>query len=220
MLKVTLQEGGATRNDSFPVTLPTSAPASPVSKEGTEKPQFDSYSQDRQPSMGFETPIPTKHEPPEAAAAAAALVKPEDEETAERKVTANDNEVDDTKNQNGLSPTFEPPAVENLEDIPLEGEVATPPKNTPSLTQSAIDKRLRRAATPRADGSYKIPVRFVEMFRKKGAERKSLESILASCGYDVVPLLLVEQLFPASLPRFFFSVWAVCLPGRVCCRAD
>ena len=70
--------------------------------------------------------------------------------------------------------------------IPVQGDTKAeaPPRNDLSLSRSAIDKRLRRVFTPRTDGSFKVPARFVEEYKKKGTARKSLEKILASCGYS------------------------------------
>ena len=59
-----------------------------------------------------------------------------------------------------------------------------PPPQECSLSPSAIDKRMRRVFTPRANGSFKVPERFVNQWRaNKPGSRKSLEKILASCGY-------------------------------------
>ena len=74
-----------------------------------------------------------------------------------------------------------------LGTIPVQGDAKAqaPPQNHASLSQGAIDKRLRRVFTPRTDGSFKVPMRFVQEFQKKGAARKSLEKVLASCAYNV-----------------------------------
>ena len=71
-------------------------------------------------------------------------------------------------------------AIPSLDDEESE----RPPHNEPSLTPGAIDRRLRRVVTPKADGTFKVDKRFVEEFHKKGTARKSLEKIFASCGYN------------------------------------
>ena len=77
------------------------------------------------------------------------------------------------------------PTPVSQKEVPVLGAIApAPPKNAPSLSTSAIKNRLRRVFEPRADGSFKVPQRFVEEFRKKGTNRTNLEHILASCGYS------------------------------------
>ena len=66
-----------------------------------------------------------------------------------------------------------------------DNNAPAPEKSQPSLSPGAIDKRLRRVMTPRTNGTFKVPEKFVQQWRKGGAQRKTLESILASCGYDV-----------------------------------
>lgn len=80
-----------------------------------------------------------------------------------------------------------PPAASQLSTAPTlaDNHAPTPDKSQPSLSPGAIDKRLRRVMTPRTNGSLKVPQKFVDQWRKGGAQRKTLESILASCGYDV-----------------------------------
>ena len=77
-------------------------------------------------------------------------------------------------------------AGKGMGNIPRLNDVRAdrPPRDECSLTPSAIDKRLRRCMAPRVDGSFKVPMRFVHQWRKSGPARKSLEKILASCGYD------------------------------------
>ena len=87
----------------------------------------------------------------------------------------------------GGAPALE--AIPSLEDKNAE----RPPDDRPSLTEGAIDRRMRRVFTAKADGTFKVPAKFVEEFRKKGPARKSLEKILASCGYDAV--FRLQQLF-------------------------
>ena len=75
---------------------------------------------------------------------------------------------------------------EEAKQIPLLNDTMaeTPPRHAPSLSPGAIDRRFRRVFQPKADGTFKVPQRFVEDFKKKGSSRKSLEMILASCGYE------------------------------------
>ena len=72
---------------------------------------------------------------------------------------------------------------------PLLGTKPSPPRNAMSLSPGAIDRRLRRVFTPKANGEYKVSAKFVAEFKKGGPARKSLEKILASCGYDPEPRL-------------------------------
>ena len=74
-----------------------------------------------------------------------------------------------------------------LSAIPMEDDetAVAPPKSELSLSRGAIDKRMRRVFTPRTNGTFKVPAKFVQEYQKKGSARKSLEKILASCGYCV-----------------------------------
>ena len=71
-------------------------------------------------------------------------------------------------------------------DIPVLGDqhAPQPPKHEPSLTPGAIDRRMRRVFTPHADGTCKVPQKFVDQWKQRGKARKSLEAIMASCGYS------------------------------------
>ena len=75
--------------------------------------------------------------------------------------------------------------ITDISDVPqLEDKQApVPPRNAPSLSPSAIDKRIRRTFTKRVDGSLKVPERFYQDWLKKGEARMSLLRIFASCGY-------------------------------------
>ena len=85
-----------------------------------------------------------------------------------------------TAKPTGPTPPTDPHAIPVLGDQ----SAPEPPKDQPSLSPSAIDKRMRRVMNARADGSYKVPSRFVDEWKKRGTARKSLEKILASVGYD------------------------------------
>ncbi|CAE7288842.1 unnamed protein product [Symbiodinium sp. KB8] len=93
-----------------------------------------------------------------------------------------------TAKPTGPTPPTDPHAIPVLGDQ----SAPEPPKDQPSLSPSAIDKRMRRVMNARADGSYKVPSRFVDEWKKRGTARKSLEKILASVGYD--PEAFVQEL--------------------------
>ena len=69
---------------------------------------------------------------------------------------------------------------------------ARPARHITSLSPAAIDRRLRRVMTPKTNGELKVPERFVTQWKKGGASRKSLEAILASCGYDVDSVFKID----------------------------
>ena len=65
-----------------------------------------------------------------------------------------------------------------------DAKAVAPPKHEPSLSPGAIDRRFRRVFEAKADGTFKVPQRFVDDFKRKGSSRKNLQAILASCGYE------------------------------------
>ena len=77
------------------------------------------------------------------------------------------------------------PAPTVMSNVPRLGDkhAPMPPRDQPSLSASAIDKRIRRTFTPRVDGSLKVPERFYKDWLKKGEARLALHQIFASCGY-------------------------------------
>ena len=65
------------------------------------------------------------------------------------------------------------PVVEKPAEAPQE-----------ALSTAAIEKRLRRVMTPRADGSYLVGPDFVKQFATKGADRDALFVMFEKCNYD------------------------------------
>ena len=88
-------------------------------------------------------------------------------------------------------PMMPPPKVPLLSDMAQP----SPPRNSPSLTPGAIDRRMRRVFTPKANGEFKVSSKFVAEWQKGGAQRKSLQKVMASCGYDPDPSLLMQLLW-------------------------
>lgn len=52
-----------------------------------------------------------------------------------------------------------------------------------SLSKDAIDKRLRRVFTPRADGTFQVSEEFVKQYMAKGASREALLVMFEKCDY-------------------------------------
>ena len=136
---------------------------------------------------------------------------PEDEKPSEAKDADMDDGLDASQNSpGGEDMKDEGPNLCDetgnpipLQSIPVKDDVnhPSPPKKNLSLSPGAVDRRMRRVFEPRANGSHKVPERFVAEWKKKGAARKSLEKILASCGYDVVtwPAIPALNMFWGSL---------------------
>lgn len=57
-------------------------------------------------------------------------------------------------------------------------------KPAEALSQSAIDKRLRRIFTPRADGTFLVSADFVRQYQQKGQDRDKLLVMFEKCNYD------------------------------------
>ena len=138
------------------------------------------------------TPCPKEPRPPQLETSEAAeLPKPcpeipqppppkaEEPKSAPSKVEAC---LDESDNEDGQASSLPPSEIPSLADV----QAPKPPGNEPSLSPGAIDRRARRVFTPRVDGTFKVPQRFVDQWRRKGQARKNLGKILASCGYDVV----------------------------------
>lgn len=53
-----------------------------------------------------------------------------------------------------------------------------------ALSKSAIDKRLRRVFTPRADGTYSVSDDFVKKYMARGEERDKLLVMFEKCNYN------------------------------------
>ena len=164
-------------------------------------PELEGWSQDRQPSVlsvGDLGLPPGSHEKDEPPAEHEPGFHAKDEPPAEHEEPSPQLEKSEaatekpealpetqTKATDPIPPAAAAPFV-STDAIPLLGDkkAPEPPKNEPSLSPSAIDKRMRRVMTPRSDGSLKVPQKFVDEWKKKGTARKSLEKILASVGYD------------------------------------
>ena len=54
------------------------------------------------------------------------------------------------------------------------------------ISQQALDARMRRMMKPTAYGTSKVPDELISMWKKKGKERKSLEKLFQSVGFDKV----------------------------------
>ena len=79
------------------------------------------------------------------------------------------------------------------QEIPsLDNSRAPRPSPTAaSLTEGAIDRRMRRVFTAKASGEFKVGKKFVEMWQKRGTSRMNLINIFASCGYNPVLWLAI-----------------------------
>ena len=86
-----------------------------------------------------------------------------------------------------------PPPADTQEPKPAQA-ASTPqaeakvdlPSELPAeaLSQGAIDKRLRRIFTPRADGSFLVSPEFVKQYQQRGQERDKLLVMFEKCNYD------------------------------------
>ncbi|CAE7194944.1 unnamed protein product [Symbiodinium sp. CCMP2592] len=79
----------------------------------------------------------------------------------------------------------------NIPDL-CDKQAPSPPPSEMSLSDGAIDRRMRRVFTARVDGTVKVPQKFVDQWRKRGDARKSLQKIFASCGYNPEDELTIE----------------------------
>ncbi|CAE7267403.1 unnamed protein product [Symbiodinium sp. CCMP2592] len=79
----------------------------------------------------------------------------------------------------------------NIPDL-CDKQAPSPPPSEMSLSDGAIDRRMRRVFTARVDGTVKVPQKFVDQWRKRGDARKSLQKIFASCGYN--PEAFIQEL--------------------------
>lgn len=53
------------------------------------------------------------------------------------------------------------------------------------LSKEAIDQRLRRAVTPRANGAFKISADVIKMYKDGGKSRDDVFRMFQACGFDV-----------------------------------
>ena len=76
------------------------------------------------------------------------------------------------------SPSFpEPPHVDDQRH----------PRPTPGslhLSQEAIDQRLRRLTTPKANGQLKISAQIVQMYKSGGKAKKDVYHMFQAAGFD------------------------------------
>ena len=191
---------------------PELAKLPPLEWHHDRQPSWVSSQQDGASACMPPTPPPAQVEPlssPEKPSPAPTYSsKPSEEE----KVTARESSVerqDSLQEEGEMDLQVQPPkaiaagmAPEQAVEIPdiRDCSAQRPPANQPSLTSAAIDRRLRRVFTPKANGSFKVPAKFVEEWRKGSTARKSLEKILASVGYDT------ERVSHVAL-----RLWAVCI---------
>ena len=84
------------------------------------------------------------------------------------------------------SPQPATPKVEATSVEPAKSPVVEKPKEAPqeALSKAAIEKRLRRVFTPRADGSFLVGPDFVKQFASKGADRDGLFVMFEKCNYE------------------------------------
>ena len=75
--------------------------------------------------------------------------------------------------------------VEEPQDEVPAPDAVPKPTHAPglSLSKDAIDKRLRRVFTPRADGTYQVSDEFVKQYTAKGASREALLVMFEKCDY-------------------------------------
>eukprot|EP00435_Cladocopium_sp_Y103_P065719 s1080_g27.t1 len=62
------------------------------------------------------------------------------------------------------------------------------PRPTPGslhLSQEAIDQRLRRLTSPKANGQMKISAQIVQMYKSGGKGKKDVYHMFQACGFDV-----------------------------------
>ena len=104
------------------------------------------------------------------------------------------------------SRTIEADQQEEEEEVmPSEADLAAIPPPPPKLTEGAIDRRLRRIVTPKANGKLKVPQEVVNQFNDKD-ERKSLQAAFEKVGYNPDPsaaqaFLLKCQQSPPMKPK-------------------
>lgn len=79
-----------------------------------------------------------------------------------------------------------PPAIPKSALAPEAEAKVNLPSQMPAeaLSQGAIDKRLRRIFTPRADGTYLVSSEFVKQYQQKGQDREKLLVMFEKCNYD------------------------------------
>ena len=66
----------------------------------------------------------------------------------------------------------------------LTGSVAVPPPQAPLLSDSAIDKRVRRCMQPDSKGNYKVCQELREQWAQPGSPRNKVLKLFAQCGHD------------------------------------
>ena len=92
---------------------------------------------------------------------------------------------------------------ENVPD-PIPGQLR--------ISQQALDARMRRMMKPTAYGTSKVPDELIGMWKKKGKERKSLEKLFQSIGFDKVchaktlELVHLEKWFVLNRSLFSFCL--------------
>jgi hypothetical protein len=92
---------------------------------------------------------------------------------------------------------------ENVPD-PIPGQLR--------ISQQALDARMRRMMKPTAYGTSKVPDAPIGMWKMKGKERKSLEKLFQSIGFDKVchaktlELVHLEKWFVLNRSLFYFCL--------------
>lgn len=95
------------------------------------------------------------------------------------------------------------PPQENVPD-PIPGQLR--------ISQQALDARMRCMMKSTAYGTSKVPGELIGMWKKKGKERKSLEKLFQSIGFDKVchaktlELVHLEKWFVLNRSLFSFCL--------------
>lgn len=129
------------------------------------------------------------------------------------------------------SPGNEQQEVEPLPEVPSPVTVPKPTHSPGlSLSKDAIDKRLRRVFTPRADGTYQVSDEFVKQYMAKGASREALLVMFEKCDYEpdwCLGVFSFSKVNHVLLKRFsnrqfwkkssnsFFALYLISPPGEV-----
>ena len=85
-------------------------------------------------------------------------------------------------------------------------QVPRPSPGSLHLSKEAIDQRLRRVVTPRANGTFKISADVIKMYKDGGKSRDDVFRMFQACGFDVDWFFETAETFCGFLSRMRIDI--------------